>query len=216
MVLDDVWCLFKERFFPVPSVGHGATPLFNQYNDTNPSVDMPNADEIRRGNLLSYLRSFPGRPSIVLVGEAPGWRGCRFSGIPFTSEAQLSQGVLPFTGRRSSVGARPYSENTATIFWKYTLPYHPQFFAWNCIPFHPHQDSNPLSNRALSRTEGSIYLELLEELLSLVRPEIIVAVGRSAEHALRQLSVQHTCIRHPSRGGAHEFGVGISRVLHGG
>lgn len=40
----------------------------------------------RRGNLADYLRLMARRePTLLLVGEAPGYRGCRLTGIPFTS-----------------------------------------------------------------------------------------------------------------------------------
>ena len=42
-----------------------------------------------RTRLSSYLRRQTDSP-ILLVGEAPGYRGARISGIPFTSERQLT------------------------------------------------------------------------------------------------------------------------------
>ncbi|HXV57867.1 MAG TPA: hypothetical protein VD704_08365, partial [Gaiellaceae bacterium] len=44
---------------------------------------------VRRDRLAAYLRSREGAP-LLLVGEAAGYRGARVSGIPFTSERQLS------------------------------------------------------------------------------------------------------------------------------
>ena len=52
---------------------------FNQYADS----------ELRRERLAHYLRE-RRRARVLLVGEAPGYRGARVSGIPFTSERQLS------------------------------------------------------------------------------------------------------------------------------
>jgi hypothetical protein len=58
--------------------------------------------EARLHNLRTYLTYLMQvRPSMVLVGEAPGYRGARVSGLPFTSERQLT-------------GAGP-AEATATI-----------------------------------------------------------------------------------------------------
>src|SRR5947209_13499971 len=56
--------------------------------------------EFRRHRLAAYLASRADAP-LVLVGEAAGYRGARVSGIPFTSERQLT-------------GAGP-AEATATI-----------------------------------------------------------------------------------------------------
>lgn len=212
MVLADVWSLFEEKIFPLPSTSHKEAPLFNQYNDINTSVDLPNADRIRRENLRNYLHSFPERPDIVVIGEAPGWRGCRFSGVPFTSEAQLCSGDIPFEGFQSSKGAMPYSESTATVFWKQMLPYHPRFFAWNCIPFHPYEYDNILSNRT-PKKEILVYIELFSEILSCIRPKRVVAVGRSAGRTLAKVGFSCSYVRHPSHGGANAFSEGIIRIF---
>ncbi|MEJ2750218.1 MAG: hypothetical protein P8183_20270 [Anaerolineae bacterium] len=48
----------------------------------------------RRHNLDHYLRQMQQRqPTILLVGEAPGYRGCRLTGIPFVSPAILQAGT---------------------------------------------------------------------------------------------------------------------------
>ena len=41
---------------------------------------------IRKHNLLTYLTKMKSvNPRILLLGEAPGHKGCRLTGIPFTS-----------------------------------------------------------------------------------------------------------------------------------
>jgi uracil-DNA glycosylase len=211
--LDDVWSLFESRVFSVPSTQDGPAPLFNQYLDRDPRVDRPDAGAVRRDNLLRYLSSFAERPSIMIVGEAPGWRGCRFSGVPFTSEAQLCDGALPFTGHQSSAAPSPYAENTATIFWKTARPHASSFLVWNCVPFHLHRPGDPLTNRPPTRREIAAHLELLAALLALLEPGLVVAVGRSAGWALHRMDVPCTCVRHPSHGGANEFGRRLENVL---
>jgi len=211
MILDDVLKLFEEKVF---STSVNRDLLFNQYNEKNSAVDLPNADEIRRGNLKNYLRSFEKRPSVIVIGEAPGWRGCRFSGVPFTSEAQLCDGSLPFKGFQSSNNRLPYKENAATIFWQYMSRHHSEFFAWNCVPFHPHESGDWLSNRTPSKKEIADCLKLLSGLVSLIRPNQIVAIGRSAEHALKDIkNGSFIYVRHPSHGGANEFRAGMDKVF---
>lgn len=201
MIINDLWNLLEKKVFSIRSTNI----LFNQYRDKDLSVDLPNADKIRRGNLMSYLKCFSKRPSIVIVGEAPGPWGCRFSGVPFTSEAQLCNGILPFVGCQSSVRDSPYMEKTATIFWNIMLPYHPKFFIWNCIPFHPHNNSEILSIRNPTRDEVSMYSKLLSEILSLFKSQHVIAVGRKAELALNQTGVSCTYVHHPSRGRTNDF-----------
>ena len=118
MIFKDLWNLFEMKIFPLQST----VELFNQYNDKDLNVDLPNADKIIRKNLLNYIKSFSEQPSIVIVGEAPGPWGCRFSGVPFTIEKQLCSGCLRFAGHQSSFNDSPYSENAATIFWRVMLP----------------------------------------------------------------------------------------------
>jgi hypothetical protein len=52
---------------------------FNQYTGS----------KLRRDRLRAYLDARADAP-IVLVGEAAGYRGARVSGLPFTSERQVS------------------------------------------------------------------------------------------------------------------------------
>ncbi|HXO19680.1 MAG TPA: hypothetical protein VOA87_07115, partial [Thermoanaerobaculia bacterium] len=66
-----------------------AAGVANPYRDSAPDLDLPAAARRRRANLEAYL-DLVGSPRWVLLGEAPGFRGGRFSGIAFTSERQLA------------------------------------------------------------------------------------------------------------------------------
>ena len=45
----------------------------------------------RRENLKLYLEKMKKlNPSFLLLGEAPGYKGCRLTGIPFSSEKILA------------------------------------------------------------------------------------------------------------------------------
>jgi len=220
-MLDDLWNLLENRLFLMPST----EKLFNQYKDVDPRVDLPNAHEIRRGNLMNYLRSFPGRPNILVVGEAAGPWGARFSGIPFTGEKQLCKHTMPFLGRQSSVERPlletkkepPYTSQSAEIFWRVMKPRHPRFFVWDCVPFHPHPPNKILRIRNPTKKEISDFSGLLKEIIELlnIKPGRIAAVGRKAECALKEIEVKESIhyVRHPSRGGAREFERGIEKLF---
>jgi uracil-DNA glycosylase len=213
MWFDRLWdCLSQEvfNFLPPPdSVGK----LFNPYHRQETEADLPRAGVIRRANLHAYLASLPEQPQVLLVGEAPGWHGCRFSGVPFTSEAQLVSGELPFRGRRTSTFPTPAKEASAQTFWRVMSPYHPRFFVWNSLPFHPHLSGNPTSNRHPARSELRDCLPLFEAIWTILSPVRVIGVGRCAQWALSELGIRALPVRHPARGGGTAFRLGIEAVL---
>ena len=146
----------------------------------------------RRERLAAYLEQRADAP-ILLVGEAPGYRGARISGIPFTSERQLT-------------GAGP-AEATATIVHRVLaeLGIADRVLLWNVCPTHPGTSS---SNRAPTRTEVG---EGLPFALELAEGRSVVAVGRVAAAALGAAYV-----RHPSHGGLAGFREGLLPFAPGG
>jgi uracil-DNA glycosylase len=205
----DVRRLIEAMVFPWPST----ETLFNPYASAHPGADLASACRIRRANLRGYLDSFPARPPLLVVGEAPGPKGCGFSGVPFTSEQQLCSGALPFSGKQSSTAALPHHERTAGIFWEVMAGHFPRCFIWNAVPLHPHLPGDPFSLRRPCAAEMKAFAPLLSELIALLQPEGIVAVGRVAEQAL--LGIGQSChyVRHPSHGGMTAFRTGMETLL---
>src|SRR5919205_1030841 len=73
-----------------------APDVFNQYAEVNLAYDRPDGAERRRGNMRRYLEYFHDAV-YVLVSEAPGYAGCRFSGVSFTDERFLfGEQILPW------------------------------------------------------------------------------------------------------------------------
>jgi uracil-DNA glycosylase len=145
-----------------------------------------------RARLRAYLDARLDAP-VLLVGEAAGYRGARFSGLPFTSERQLT-------------GAGP-AEATATIVHRTLaeLGVEKEVLLWNLVPTHPHRPGAPASNRAPTAAEIRAARPFLE-LLAVGRR--VVPVGRPAHEALGGAYV-----RHPSYGGARAFRDGLAAVL---
>ena len=158
----------------------GAT--FNFY------ADGPRAPLLRE-RLERYLDERAGA-AWILVGEAPGYRGARVSGIPFTSERQLT-GKGPAEASATMVG-RVLDRLDATE----------AVLLWNAVPTHPGDES---SNRRPTRAEVAGGLEFARRL---ARGRRVVAVGRVAHAALGGAYV-----RHPSHGGAAEFERGLGTLL---
>ena len=178
---------------------------FNLYKDCNTDVDLPSAPKIRRKNLRNYLKSFADVPESLVVAEAPGPWGCRFSGVPITSEEQLCKGMLPFVGQQSSNFKNPKKEYSASIFWRTLAPVASEFFVWNTFPLHPHKPQLPLTIRAPKKTEVEDFLPVLDKIHSVLAPRRVIAVGRTAERALALLKIDAIYVRHPSQGGAKIF-----------
>ncbi|MGE5237814.1 MAG: uracil-DNA glycosylase [Chloroflexota bacterium] len=172
-------------------------------------------NSIRKDNLRRYLERFRKRPVAVLVGEAAGPWGARFSGIPFTSERQLSEGVLPFKGSASSTHVPPYMEKSGSVVWGELLHHFPDFFLWNAVPLHPHLPGMPLTIRRPSAREIRTFSPLLQKVLAILAPRRVVAVGRVAETSLRYIGVPGTYVRHPSQAGAKAFREGIRSLFVG-
>src|SRR5262249_50780611 len=75
-----VWIRMEELIERLQRARIGAP--FNFYRDGEGAA-------LRRERLSAYLGARAEAP-LLLVGEAPGFRGARVSGIPFTSERQLT------------------------------------------------------------------------------------------------------------------------------
>jgi len=145
-----------------------------------------------RRRLAEYLAR-ARNAQILLVGEAAGYRGARVSGVPFTSERQLT-------------GKGP-AEATATIVHRVLaeLGIEDDILLWNVVPTHPHRPGEPASNRRPTAAEINAARPFLDELAP---GRTVVPVGRVAEAALDIRG-----IRHPSHGGAVAFREGLARLV---
>ena len=207
-----LWDFLSIELFSLPGE-HGSKPLFNPYFGLEPGLDQAQADRIRRENLRSYFDSFLQLPRTLVVGEAPGWKGCRFSGIPFTSEFQLLSGELPFSGELSNKSGKPQREASATIFWRVMRPFYPHFMAWNCLPLHPYKAGQPAANRHASTREIARFDQILRTFIKVLGPAGILAVGKDAQMSLARLSFDYTPVRHPSHGGVRTFEAGVEEFF---
>ena len=209
MLLEPVWNIVERDVFYLPS----SEGLFNPYADREDAYDVPGAEEIRRQNFRQYLECYLEWPRLFLLAEAPGPWGCRFSGVPLVSEAQLVEPAFPINGRPTSLAPEPHSEYTAGIYWRVLGAYFPYFFTWNSVPFHPFKPGNAMSIRNPRNGEVMVYADVLRAILDVMNPEIVLAIGRKAEYVLGKLGVECRYIRHPSQGGARKFEEGVGTVL---
>ena len=201
-----------ERLFSLLTDFQGEG-VFNQYRDVKTKFDRPDGAAIRRANLGCYLELFAAAP-YVLVGEAAGSAGCRFSGLPFTGEAQLvGPECLPWAcdaGFAQSSAGQPWRERSGTVVWE-ALGGRWDCVLWNAFPWHPF-DKRPLSNRRPRQVEMIQAREVLLHFLSLFPKAQVYAVGRVSQRALGEVGLQAAYIRHPSHGGKAAFLKGIASL----
>ena len=191
---------------------HRSKGVFNQYRDVHPQHDLSDGAAIRRSNLRAYLAEFAD-VQYVLLAEAAGYQGCRFSGIPMTSEAQITgPDSLHWAQKarysRSSAREHLWREPSATILWT-TLGRRMDCLIWNTFPWHPVGKRGALSNRTPRRGEIAAGMHVLEHLVSLYPSAQLVAIGRVAEKALSELGMDPLYVRHPAHGGKPYFEAGI-------
>ena len=191
-------------------------------------VDEPNdigrhAPAIRRRQLQAYLEKRLRGANLAIIGEAIGYRGGHFSGIPMTSERILlgkkkSDGIEldhVFSRIQPHRTSKPrkcpdgFSEPTATIVWSTLLKLGlrpEQFVLWNAFPWHSFdRRRSMLSNRAPTKTERSAGLPALNAFLKLFPCKEVVALGRIAAAQLEELGIDAHYVRHPASGGAKLF-----------
>ena len=187
-------------------------------NCANPyAYERPFASQ-RRHNLQTYLSWMAQQqPKYLLVGEAPGYRGCRLTGIPFTSPHHLHTLAthLPTEYTKFHHPAEwpdIQREASATIVWRSIGGWEPLPLLWNIFPFHPHQPDQPQSNRTPKASEIVLGRPFLHQLCQLFPQTAVVAVGQKAATALTKWEVTHTAVRHPSHGGAKQFQQALNRL----
>jgi len=206
--------------------------VFNPWWEVDEQNDVGhNAPAIRRNQLRAYLEERLGKSKVAIIGEALGYRGGHFSGIPMTSERillgkkkgsgiELEHVFSSIKPRRTSKSKKwpdCFSEPTATIVWSTLLRLGlkpQQFVLWNAFPWHSFDPRRGmLSNRMPNKSERSAGLAVLKAFLDLFPCDEIVALGNVAVSQLKEMNVECQGVRHPASGGAKLFREQIGRIL---
>lgn len=207
---------------------------FNPWATFDPVFDFgEEAPHVRLAQLREYLECRVDQAKYLLVAEAVGYQGGKFSGIPMTSERMLLghhrdievSDILPtLKARRTSnritapsktVEQYGFAEPTATIVWglirDLKLP-PSEVILWNIFPFHPFQASKgALSNRPPRRNElmvGKKYLGMLRAFCP--REVKVIGIGEKAAATLGEGCLK---VRHPANGGATMFREQMSKLV---
>jgi uracil-DNA glycosylase len=194
-------------------------------NTTNP-YDRTREGRRRLSNLRCYLSHFrpPHQCGVLLVAEAYGYRGGRVTGVPLTSESIIES--HPHFTRCFPVLSTSYepchepgaqrTETTASIVWRLfaDLGLDPPPCCWNIVPVHPYaKDGGPWSNRPPTASEIAIGSAFTHDLVRLLKPDHVIAVGRCADRGLTRAGIDHAIVRHPSQGGATQFRTQLALIL---
>ena len=220
-----------ESFFQSVHNRPSTAAVFNPWRDFDPENDISEqSPEHRMSHLKRYISEREKSAKILLIAEAPGYQGAKFSGCAMTSERRLlgTNGALSnpyFDGEKFRTSRAIFSsgkrnpkgslEPTATIVWDRMLGLCEShgFVLWNAFAWHPHHIDSPLTNRTPSHNDLNDGLDTLQAFLAIFPNRPVVAAGRNCEAALHELGVPHQHVRHPANGGATEFRAGMSKII---
>lgn len=200
----------------VETLPSGMAGLFNPWRDHCPHDAAGNGPAEKLIRLALHLDC---DPQFILAGEAPGYQGCRYSGVAFTSERLLGEGAIPripAPAGRLSTRRLPFSEPSATIVWKtlYRLGIAERTILWNAMQLHPYRPGDLWSNRTPLPDEIKLGEPALRMLIEAYPAARIVAVGKKSEGLLREMGIPVAgSVRHPANGGATEFAAGLKELI---
>lgn len=191
--------------------------VFNPYSDRCTQFDVSDAPGLRRDALAEILAAAATREIDSLwIGRDLGYRGGRRTGLALTDDVHLRTHALRWNVNLERATLGPMvAERTAAVIWNMLTLVAVPVFLWNVFPFHPHEANDPFSNRAHNASERTVGAELLFQLVEMLRPRRIVAIGNDATAtAVRVAGITEVIqMRHPSYGGQRDF-VGQVRCLY--
>ncbi len=182
---------------------------FNPYVDRCEVHDQEDAPYLRATSLSAMVESAACEPvDAIWVGRDLGYRGGRRTGLALTDDVHIDRHAKRWdlSAKRPTVGTA-VAERTAAVVWNILDLIDARIFLWNVFPLHPHELDEPFSNRQHNARERRAGEEVLQNLIALLRPERIIAIGNeaaaSASHVVDAVPV--ICVRHPSYGGQTRF-----------
>jgi hypothetical protein len=183
--------------------------VFNPYADRCDVHDVEDAPNRRARALLGMLEAASHTEvDAFWIGRDLGYRGGRRTGLALTDEVHLPIHAMRWnvSVERATAGTM-VAERTAAVIWSMLASVTAHVFLWNVFPFHPHDPDDPFTNRAHSAREREAGEEVLSELIRMLRPRHLVAIGNDATKSALKIGgigpvVQ---VRHPSYGGQRDF-----------
>ncbi len=178
---------------------------FNPYRHYCTIHDVPDAPAIRRAILLEMLNAaYQTEVDSLWIGRDLGYRGGRRTGLALTDDVHVASHGMRWrlTIERATKGPL-ICERTASVIWRALTEIERPVFLWNVFPLHPYEKENPFSNRSHNCRERDAGASLLAELIEMLSPRLIVALGNEAMQVTQRVSGCSDVmqVRHPSYGG---------------
>lgn len=182
---------------------------FNPYVDRCEVHDHEDAPHLRATALSAMVKSAAREPiDAIWVGRDLGYRGGRRTGLALTDDVHIHRHAKRWnlSAERPTIGAA-VAERTAAVVWSMLDQIDARIFLWNVFPLHPHEVGEPFTNRQHNARERRAGEEVLQALITLLRPERIIAIGNDAAVAANRAAddIPVICVRHPSYGGQSQF-----------
>ena len=183
--------------------------VFNPYSDRCTVHDLEDAPSRRSKALLELLEmAVATEIDAFWIGRDLGYRGGRRTGLALTDDVHLTIHATRWkvTIERATTGSM-VAERTAAVIWSMLALVPVAVFLWNVFPLHPHEPDDPFTNRSHRPNERAAGEALLSELIIMLRPRRLVAIGNDAAKVASRLAAitEVMQVRHPSYGGQRDF-----------
>jgi hypothetical protein len=183
--------------------------VFNPYADRCEVHDLQDAPDRRARALLVMMKAATRTEVDALwIGRDLGYRGGRRTGLALTDDVHLTIHATRWNVKveRATTGSM-VAERTAAVIWSMLASVTAPVFLWNVFPFHPHEPGDPFTNRSHTSRERVLGEAILAELILILRPRRLVAIGNDAAKTAGRLSgnAEVVQVRHPSYGGQRDF-----------